>query len=102
MALYDDMIGKNIFLGNCDKIIGCFYKHTIKYRDLYNSGMGDSYLCEICGFAVPNRGRVKMDATINRYKPEGQPQQFLLQLVSNFDRFFIISAKNKDYLVLYG
>ena len=102
MELSDDMIGKNIFLRNCDKIIGCFYKHTIKYRDLYNSGMGDSYLCEICGFAVPNRGRVKMDATINRYKPEGQPQQFLLQLVSNFDRFFIISAKNKDYLVLYG
>ena len=59
MELSDDMIGKNIFLRNCDKIIGCFYKHTIKYRDLYKIGMGDSYLCEICGFAVPNRARVK-------------------------------------------
>ena len=40
-------------------------------------------------------------ATVNQYKPEGRPRQFLLQLVSdltsNFDRFLLFEAQNKDY-----
>ena len=40
-------------------------------------------------------------ATVNRYKPEGRPRQFLLQLVSNLTSiltvFLINLIENKDY-----
>ena len=41
------------------------------------------------------------DATVNRYKPEGRPRQFLLQLVSDLTSiltvFFNYLIKNKYY-----
>ena len=40
-------------------------------------------------------------ATVNRYKPEGRPRQFLLQLVSDLTSiltvFLLFEAQNKDY-----
>ena len=56
---------------------------------------------EICGFAVPDRCRVKRSGAINRFKPEGRPRQFLLQLVSDLTSiltvFLINLIKNTDY-----
>ena len=56
---------------------------------------------EISGDEVQDTCRVKRRGTINRFKPAGWSRQFLLQLASdltsNFDRYLLFYAQNKDY-----